>query len=52
MVPVFVREDVDAILRGLFDLNARAGEINDNVDAIRRLLGDDDEGEEEDPGGL
>jgi hypothetical protein len=43
----FDRDDVDAILRGLFDLNARVGLGVDEVTAIRRLLEEEDDGREE-----
>jgi hypothetical protein len=44
--PIVVREDVNAILVGLFDLNARVLEIGVDVAAIREFLEDGD-GEEE-----
>jgi hypothetical protein len=41
-------EDVLAILRGVFDLNAKLDTISRDVAAIRRLA-DEDDGEEEAP---
>ena len=48
------RADVDAILSGLFDINANLAEIRDELRMIRWLLEDGDEEEEEegDPDGL
>jgi hypothetical protein len=43
----FDRADVDAILSGLFHLNIRVERAPDELTAIRRLL-EDDEQEEED----
>ena len=48
------REDVDAILSGLFDMNRKLARIDRNLEVITRWLenGDDDEEEEEeDPPG-
>jgi hypothetical protein len=39
------RDDVDTILRGIFDANRRIVRVRDEVVAIRRLL--EDYGEEE-----
>ena len=46
--PPLDRNDVDAILEGLFDANARLVAIMDEVDVIRRLLEDYGGEEEED----
>jgi hypothetical protein len=43
----FDRDDVDVILRGLFDLNARVQRGVEDVAAIPRLLEEDDDGGEE-----
>jgi len=45
--PPFDRDDAEAILAGLFDVNARLVEINVHLAAMRILLGDEDEEEEE-----
>jgi len=47
------REDVDAILSGLFDVNVKLARIDRNLEEITRWLedGEDDEEEEEDPSG-
>lgn len=47
------REDVDAILSGIFDLNVKLTRIDENLAEITRWLenGDDDEEEEEGPPG-
>ncbi len=42
------REDVDAILSGVFDISASLTEVRDELQIIRRLLEDGDEEEEED----
>jgi hypothetical protein len=48
-VGVVVRADVDAVLAGIFDVNAKLVRITEEVTAIRRLLEEDgDEEEEED----
>jgi hypothetical protein len=47
--PVLVREDVDAVLAGIFDVNAKLDLIANHLAMIRILLGDDDgEAEEND----
>jgi len=45
------REDVDAILKGIFDINVKLSRIDDNLEVITRWLGDegDDGTEEEGP---
>jgi hypothetical protein len=47
------REDVDAILSGIFDINASLTEVRRELRQIRRLLedGDEEEEEEDDPDG-
>jgi hypothetical protein len=47
------REDVDAILSGLFDINVKLRRIDQNLEEITSWLDDggDDEEEEEDPQG-
>jgi hypothetical protein len=51
MSSAFDERDTTAILSGLFHLQATLSEIADDVWTIRRILGgEDDEGEEEDPG--
>jgi hypothetical protein len=45
------REDVNAILSGVFDLNAKLLRIGEDVGRIRYLLEDEDEEEEEDDEG-
>jgi hypothetical protein len=48
----FDERDVDSILSGVFDINAKLSDILDELRIIRWLLEDDDEEEEEeeDPG--
>jgi hypothetical protein len=46
------REDVDAILGGVFDINANLAEVRDELRIIRRLLEDGDEEEEEEDNGF
>ena len=41
------RADVDAILAGLFDLNAKLSRIDENIETITGWLEEDDDGEEE-----
>ena len=49
MEPVVDREDVNAILRGVFDINVRLSRIDQNLRRITNWLeGDDEEEEEED----
>lgn len=51
MDDVFEREDVDAILRGVFDMNAALWGIDWKLETLLAWLdigGDDDEEEEED----
>jgi hypothetical protein len=43
----FERADVDAILGGIFDLNIRVERAADELTAVRRLLEDDDQEEED-----
>ncbi len=45
--PPLDKHDVEAILKGLFDANVRLLDVAENVVAIRRLL-EEDEQEEED----
>ena len=47
------REDVNAILSGVFDINAKLARIDENLHAIAGWFEDrgDDEEEEEDPPG-
>jgi hypothetical protein len=47
------RDDVDAILGGLFDINVKLRRIDENLAEITAWLedGEDDEEEEEDPPG-
>jgi hypothetical protein len=47
------REDVGAILSGIFDLNVKLTHIDENLEAITAWLenGEDDEEEEEGPSG-
>jgi hypothetical protein len=47
----FQREDVDAILSGVFDMNAKLAHIDENLAQITSWLenGDDDEQEEDEP---
>jgi hypothetical protein len=45
--PPLDKHDVEAILTGLFDANVRLLDVAENVVAIRRLL-EEDEQEEED----
>jgi len=47
---VFEREDLDAILSGVFDINAKLAHIDENLAQITSWLenGDDDEEEEDD----
>lgn len=45
--PPLDKDDVEAILTGLFDANVRLVDVAENVVAIRRLL-EEDEQEEED----
>ena len=47
MEPVIDREDVNAILRGVFDINAKLSRIDENLQRIANWLEDDDEEEEE-----
>lgn len=51
MHDVFEREDVDAILSGVFDMNVALAGIDSELDALLYWLdiGDDDEEEEDDP---
>ena len=47
------REDVNAILKGIFDINVKLSRIDGNLEAITRWLGnegDDGEEEEDSPG--
>ena len=44
---MFEYEDVRAIIRGIFEINARLGEVSDHLAVIRLLLGEEDEEEEE-----
>ena len=48
---LFEREDVDAILKGIFDINVKLSRIDRNLDEITRWLGNEgnDGEEEEDP---
>jgi hypothetical protein len=39
-------ENVRAIIGGLFEMNAKLGDISDDVAAIRALLEEEDDGEE------
>ena len=41
------REDVDAILVGPFDVNAKLSRIDENIETITGWLEEDDDGEEE-----
>ena len=47
MEPAFERADVDALLAGVFDVNAKLAHIAVSVRAIRYLLEEEDDGEEE-----
>jgi hypothetical protein len=51
MDDVFEREDVDAILSGVFDVNVALGSIDSKLEALVQWLdiGGDDEEEEDDP---
>jgi predicted component of type VI protein secretion system len=51
MDDVFEREDVDAILSGVFDANATLSSIDRKLQTLLNWLdmGDDDEEEEDDP---
>ncbi len=53
MEPVRERADVDAILAGLFDVNAKLSRIDENLETITGWLeeDDDEEEEEDDPQG-
>jgi hypothetical protein len=44
-------EDAISIIEGVFQMNARLGDIADDVRAIRRLLEEDDDGDERDEDG-
>ena len=44
---MFDREDVNAILGGVFDINAKLLRIDENLETIGKWLEDDDEEEEE-----
>jgi hypothetical protein len=44
----FEREDVNAVLAGLFDLNNTLLRVEAHLGAVRTLLGEDTDGEEED----
>ena len=41
------REDVDAILAGPFEVNAKPSRIDENIETITGWLEEDDDGEEE-----
>ncbi len=51
MDDVFEREDVDAILSGVFDINVELASIDSKLEALLQWLdlGGDDEEEEDDP---
>ena len=51
MDDVFEREDVDAILSGVFDMNVALARIDSKLEALLHWLdiGGDDEEEEDDP---
>ena len=42
------REDVNAILSGIFDVNVKLSRIDENLERIRKWLEEEDDGEEED----
>ena len=44
------REDVDAILAALFDVNAKLSRIEDNLETITGWFEEDDDEEEEEDG--
>jgi len=46
--PPLDRDDVTAIINGVFEANVKLVDLKDEVVAIRRLLEDDGEEEEED----
>jgi hypothetical protein len=48
MAPPVEREDVDAILSGVFDINAKLAHIDENLAESTRWLEDGDDDEEED----
>jgi hypothetical protein len=50
---LFERDDVDAVLSGIFDMNVKLSRIDENLETITSWLEDegDDEEEEEDPQG-
>jgi len=45
--PTFDHDDVRPIIRGVFEINARLGEVSDHLVAIRFLRGEEDEEDEE-----
>jgi hypothetical protein len=47
MEPLVDRDDISALLSGVFDLNTKLGHIMDDIHAIRGLMEDDDGEEEE-----
>jgi hypothetical protein len=49
--PVVTRDDVTAIINGIFVVGARVADVHAELLAIRRLMEDDGEGTEEDPDG-
>lgn len=50
--PLATRDDVTAIINGIFELGAKVDDVLVELVAIRRLLEEDgDEGAEEDPEG-
>jgi hypothetical protein len=51
MDPIVVRADVDAVLAGLFDVNAKLTTIGEDIATIRRLFEDGDDEEEEEGNG-
>ena len=42
--------DVTTIIDGIFQINARLGDLTEDVRAIRRLIEEDDDGEEPEDG--
>lgn len=48
---VIEREDVNAILSGIFDINAKLSRIDRNLETMRKWLEDDHEEEEEEEDG-
>jgi hypothetical protein len=48
--PVLEREDVDASLSGIFDINAKLSRIDENLETIAVWLREDEDEEEEEDG--